>query len=292
MLKRWHITITCCFALFMPTVVNAQGVTTWQETTHDFGTFHESEGKKSCAFVFTNSGDSSIVVLRVQSTCGCTVANYPTKAIAPGEKDSITATFTPTGRPGPFEKDVWVSTNTSPNRTRLTIKGVVVGSPESVSRYFPVSAGALQFTTLSMAAGDVKKGLLRNSTVTAYNTSTDTIVITFDNNFDATIVLNGMKIKYTSLSKGQRSRVDFAAIVSFVKFLKLQFGELNLLFLDELFSHVDISGMNDMIDILRSLSTDMKLNIYLIHHAPLQNIMFDKVLQTKMTDGFSRIEYL
>jgi len=182
MLKLWHITIICCFALLMPTVVNAQGVTTWQETTHDFGTFHESEGKKSCAFVFTNSGDSSIVVLRVQSTCGCTVANYPTRAIAPGEKDSITATFTPTGRPGPFEKDVWVYTNTSPNRTRLTIKGVVVGSPESVSRYFPVSAGALQFTTLSMAAGDVKKGLLRNSTVTAYNCSTDTIVITFDNN--------------------------------------------------------------------------------------------------------------
>ena len=86
--------------------------------------------------------------------------------------------------------------------------------------------------------------------------------------------------------------MDFATIISFVKFLKLQFGELNLLFLDELFSHVDINGMNDMIDILRNLSNDMKLNIYLIHHAKLENIMFDRVLQTKMTDGFSRLEYL
>ena len=50
--------------------------------------------------------------------------------------------------------------------------------------------------------------------------------------------------------------------------------------------------MNDMIDILRNLSNDMKLNIYLIHHAKLENIMFDRVLQTKMTDGFSRLEYL
>ena len=116
--------------------------------------------------------------------------------------------------------------------------------------------------------------------------------ITFDNNFDAEIFQNGIKIKYATLSKGQKARVDFATIISFVKFLKLQFGELNLLFLDELFSHVDINGMNDMIDILRSLSNDMKLNIYLIHHAPLENIMFDKVMQTKMTDGFSRIEYL
>ena len=116
--------------------------------------------------------------------------------------------------------------------------------------------------------------------------------ITFNDNFDAEIIQNGMKIKYATLSKGQKSRVDFATIISFVKFLKLQFGELNLLFLDELFSHVDINGMNDMIDILRNLSNDMKLNIYLIHHAKLENIMFDRVIQTKKTDGFSRIEYL
>ena len=116
--------------------------------------------------------------------------------------------------------------------------------------------------------------------------------ITFDNNFDAEIIQNGMKIKYATLSKGQQARVDFATIISFVKFLKLQFGELNLLFLDELFAHVDVNGMNDMIDILKNLSRDMNLNIYLIHHARLENIMFDKVMETKMTDGFSRIEYL
>ena len=116
--------------------------------------------------------------------------------------------------------------------------------------------------------------------------------IEFNDNFDAEIVQNGMKIKYVTLSKGQKARVDFATIISFVKFLKLQFGELNLLFLDELFSHVDINGMNDMIDILKNLSVDMNLNIYLIHHAQLENILFDQVMQTKMTDGFSRIEYL
>lgn len=116
--------------------------------------------------------------------------------------------------------------------------------------------------------------------------------ITFDNNFDAKIKQNGMDIKYATLSKGQKSRVDFATIISFVRFLKLQFGELNLLFLDELFSHVDTNGMNDMIDILKNLSSDMHLNIYLIHHAQLESARFDKVMQTKMIDSFSKIEYL
>lgn len=160
----------------------AQPVASWQETTHDFGTFHESAGGQSCRFVVTNTGDSAMVITQVKSTCGCTVASHPTAPITPGSSDGIDITFTPTGRPGPFEKAVWVYTNTTPGRTRLVIKGIVVGSPESVSRYFPVGAGDLQFTNLAMAAGEVKKGVLRNNSITAYNAGSDTLVITFDNN--------------------------------------------------------------------------------------------------------------
>ena len=115
-------------------------------------------------------------------------------------------------------------------------------------------------------------------------------VITFDDSFDAEIKQNGMTVKYCTLSRGQKARVDFAAIITFVKFLKLQCCELNLLFLDELFSHVDTNGMNDMIEILRGLCEEMNLDIYLIHHAQLEGVMFDTVMQTKMTDGFSHLE--
>ena len=115
-------------------------------------------------------------------------------------------------------------------------------------------------------------------------------VITFNDSFDAEIKQNGMTVKYCTLSRGQKARVDFAAIITFVKFLKLQCCELNLLFLDELFSHVDTNGMNDMIEILRGLCEEMNLDIYLIHHAQLEGVMFDTVMQTKMTDGFSHLE--
>ena len=97
--------------------------------------------------------------------------------------------------------------------------------------------------------------------------------VIFNNNFDAEIMQNGLKVKYPTLSKGEKRRVDFAAVISFIKFLKLQFGELNLLFLDEIFSNVDINGVSDMIEILRGLCESMNLNIYLIHHARLEGIM-------------------
>ena len=116
--------------------------------------------------------------------------------------------------------------------------------------------------------------------------------ITFDGNFDASIKQNGMNVKYCTLSKGEKRRVDFATVIAFIKFLKIQFAELNLLFLDEIFSNVDINGVNDMIDILKDLSEDMNLNIYLIHHARLEGVMFDNVLHTTKKDGFSHIEYI
>lgn len=115
--------------------------------------------------------------------------------------------------------------------------------------------------------------------------------VTFDSNFDAEIIQNGMKVKYSTLSTGEQRRVDFAAVISFIKFLKIQFGELNLLFLDELFSNVDINGVNDMIEILKELSNEMKINVYLIHHAKLEGVMFDNILYTRKIDGFSRLEY-
>ena len=73
-------------------MANAQAAVEWNETRHDFGIFQESAGDQSCKFVMTNTGDSALVVLRVQSTCGCTIAKHPTDAILPGESATIDVT--------------------------------------------------------------------------------------------------------------------------------------------------------------------------------------------------------
>ena len=64
----------------------------------------------------------------------------------------------------------------------ISIEGSVIGSTESVKKYYPVNAGDLQFTTLVMALGETKKGHSQSFSTTAYNTSNDTIVLKFDNN--------------------------------------------------------------------------------------------------------------
>lgn len=115
-------------------------------------------------------------------------------------------------------------------------------------------------------------------------------VVKFDNNFNSSITHNGYNVNYSTMSTGEKKKVDFACVISIIKFLKLQLGELNLLFLDELFSNIDINGVSSMMDLLRDLCEEMKLNIYLIHHAQLEGILFDKILNITKPDGFSRIE--
>ena len=113
--------------------------------------------------------------------------------------------------------------------------------------------------------------------------------VVFDRTFKATITSNGYNVTYNSLSTGERKRIDFATVVSFIKLLKLQLGEMNLLFLDEMLASIDINGVSDMMTILKDLSAELNMNIYLIHHAQVENVIFDNVFETSKPDGFSKL---
>ena len=116
--------------------------------------------------------------------------------------------------------------------------------------------------------------------------------VVFDKTFKATITSNGYNVTYNSLSTGEKKRIDFATVVSFIKLLKLQLGEMNLLFLDEMLASIDINGVSDMMSILKDLSVELNMNIYLIHHAQVENVVFDNVIETSKPDGFSKITKL
>ena len=52
-----------------------------------------------------------MVILEVNTNCGCTVANFPEAPIAPGKQGVISIVFDPKGNPGEFAKEIVVKTN-------------------------------------------------------------------------------------------------------------------------------------------------------------------------------------
>jgi hypothetical protein len=92
---------------------------------HDFGKITEGE-KISYAFKFKNTGKSDLIISNAKASCGCTVPEYPTTPVKPGEEGKIIISFNSDGRKGINNKTVVLTANTQPNTKVLTIKAEVV----------------------------------------------------------------------------------------------------------------------------------------------------------------------
>ena len=96
----------------------------FDKTTHNFGTFSESNPVVSCTFAFTNIGEQPLVINQAVASCGCTVPEYTKTPIQPGERGEIKVTYNGTGKfPGHFKKSITVRTNGAVEMTRLYIEG-------------------------------------------------------------------------------------------------------------------------------------------------------------------------
>lgn len=92
---------------------------------HDFGRITEGESI-AYSFHFRNTGKSDLVISGCNASCGCTVADYPKKRIAPGEEGYVTVSFNSRGKVGQQYQEVTVNSNAQPSRNVLKITAQVV----------------------------------------------------------------------------------------------------------------------------------------------------------------------
>ncbi len=103
-------------------------VITFDNDLHNFGRITEGESL-TYSFHFTNTGKSDLVISNCNATCGCTVADFPHKRIAPGEDGYVEVTFDSRGKVGQQYQEVTVSTNAQPSLVRLKITAQVGSAP-------------------------------------------------------------------------------------------------------------------------------------------------------------------
>jgi hypothetical protein len=98
----------------------------WDGTDHSFGSVQEGEDPVH-VFSFVNEGDEPVRLIAVRPACGCTTPRYTMGDIAPGERGEITVTYSSTGRPGRFDKSIYVeAAGAEPSDFELWIRGDVV----------------------------------------------------------------------------------------------------------------------------------------------------------------------
>lgn len=102
----------------------------FDEKIKTFDDINEGE-KVEVVYKFRNVGKSPLLITSAQSTCGCTVPEFPKEPIAPGDSSSIKVKFDSENRPGFQTKPITILANTYPNKTQLTLEGQVNELPKN-----------------------------------------------------------------------------------------------------------------------------------------------------------------
>lgn len=97
---------------------------------------------------------------------------------------------------------------------------------------------------------------------------------------EITLFENYKEIENSTLSTGETKKIDFAILISLIKILKINYPQINILFIDEIFASIDINAINPLISIVNNLIKSLNINCFIIHHSSLQLSEFDNIYNT------------
>lgn len=117
--------------------------------SHDYGRIMYGETVTE-EFVITNTGDETLVIEKIKSSCDCTRALKGSSEVPPNGKTKIVAAFDTTGlKPGRTKREIIVHTNDPQNPAiKLTlladvVREIIVDPPTLALRLPEEAAGAL-----------------------------------------------------------------------------------------------------------------------------------------------------
>lgn len=147
---------------------------------YDFGIVRELSGIQSGKAHIVNYGPDTIQITGVRPSCGCTGADYADGPVAPGDTAVINFTYDPFRRPGSISKTVKVYAEPGGQRFVIRLGGRVVGTPQTLSRNYPVECGPLRLSESTIELRNVKPSTGRHAFIRMVNQSMDTITPVWD----------------------------------------------------------------------------------------------------------------
>jgi DNA repair exonuclease SbcCD ATPase subunit len=112
--------------------------------------------------------------------------------------------------------------------------------------------------------------------------------VKLDETFTAEIKSLGVPVEHDSLSTGETKKINISILIAYLKLIRTK-KHINILFLDEVFSSIDIEGIDSILGLLKSFANDYNINIFVVHHAILSQEMFDRILKVNK-EVFTSIE--
>lgn len=177
-MKRIIISIFFLASILPP--ISAQNKLKFDEQVHDFGQILVSDGPVSCSFTATNMSSSPVVIQSVTTSCGCTSVKWERKAVKPGQKTSISVTYSNDEGPYPFDKTLTVKLEGERRPILLHVRGTSQERLRSDAEMFPVVyGGSFALVSDHFKCGNMEQGMSKGDQTQVANLSSSPINVGF-----------------------------------------------------------------------------------------------------------------
>jgi len=112
--------------------------------------------------------------------------------------------------------------------------------------------------------------------------------VQLDESFNADVRQFGMEVEHDTLSTGETRKLNIAILVAYLKLIRTK-RHINILFLDEVFSSIDMEGVEAILALLKDFAMSHNVNIFVVHHAIMNREYFDRIIQIEK-NVFSEIK--
>lgn len=102
--------------------------------------------------------------------------------------------------------------------------------------------------------------------------------VVLDDTFSAQISTLGREIEHETLSTGESKLINLSILLGYLKLIRTK-KFINILFLDEVFSSIDLENIDKILVLLKSFANEYNINIFVVHHASLKQEMFDRIIR-------------
>lgn len=113
--------------------------------------------------------------------------------------------------------------------------------------------------------------------------------VSVDENFDVTIKQMGEIVEDDTLSTGESKLVNIAILIAYLKLIRSK-RNINVLFLDEIFSSVDVENVDILLELLSRFAKEYKMNLFVVHHSIVSERFFDRIIRLEKNTFTSIIE--
>ena len=111
----------------------------------------------------------------------------------------------------------------------------------------------------------------------------------FDDEFNCHMSFCGQPVPIAT-SRGEEKIMDIIVLLSTLKLILMKHKSVNILFLDEIFSNLDVNNIAKAVAILKDYAKEYNLNIFVMSHTTVPVELFDEIITVKNDGTFSHLE--